>query len=284
MSQFLRSGAARTVYSDAAKEAYESAGPDLRAHVNFETTEGAEAHVFRTTGRAIGRERAADLTELKNANITHGKVPCTLVDIYSSDVTDLFAQDTTNAPKELVKFAKTHARAVKRKETQQVIDALVAGVGTWAGTIVHGGVGMTIAKLVGAMKLLRKNDIDEPPCLLYTENQEADVLQLTQFTSADFAAAMGARKGEVQEGHYGVSAYKRIGSGRDETGLPKASTTRTCILFVPSAVGLVVGFNGELKTDITKSEHLWHRHTVYQRSQSKQIDGLGVVGIECTES
>lgn len=286
MSYLLKSGAARTLYDDVAKKAYESAGPDVRSCVTYRTTEGADTFTFRYTGRAIAKNRIVSLSELENANITHGKIAVSLENVYSSDVTDIFDQDTTNAPQEISDLAVVHANAVKRKETQYVIDALAAS-GSYAATVVHGSTGLSIPKIVNGLKALRKNDINEPPCLFYTENQEADVLQLQQFTSADYARMMGqpaAMTGEVQSGHYGIARYIRIGSGRDEDGLPKVSTTRDCFLFVPSAVGLVVGFGGSVKTEVMKTEHLYWRHTVYGRMNAVARDGLGIVKIECTES
>lgn len=285
MSYLLKAGAARTLYDDTAKKAYQSSGPDVRPSVTFRTTAGADTFTFRYTGRAVAKKRIVSLGELENANIAHGKITVDLENHYSSDVTDVFDQDSTNVPQEIADLASEHAAAVKRAETQVVIDAIVNAAG-YAGTVVHGSEGLTIAKIVGGLKFMRANDIEEPVTLWYTENQEADVLQLQQFTSADYARMMGmpaAMSGRVQDGHYGIARYLRIGTGRDEDGLPISATTRSCFLSVPSAVGLVVGFGGSVKTSIKETEHLHWRHTVYTRMAAKARDTLGLVKVECTE-
>lgn len=293
------SNAARTLFDDSYKAAYESMGPDLRPYVTFRSQAGVDVYKFRTMGRGMARARGLSQTQLDPSNIDHGTVNCQLNPWYMTELTDVFDQDKTNAPQEVPALAKSLANSVKRRETQIVIDALNGATLPVANQIGEGtnGTGLTIAKLLAARKALKANDILETPCLLLTENQEADLLALTQFTSSDFTANVGAETGNVRQGHFGFN-YILVGSGRDEAGLPSGVTdsniastpaytgnsstdNRKIFAFVPSAVGLVVGLN---KTEVNyESSFASWRSTAMLRAGACVIDTKGVVSILCDE-
>jgi hypothetical protein len=285
MSVNLVSGASRTLFDDTAKEAYQSAGPDLRPCVTFRTTTGSETYNFRTVGRMVAKERVVSQSELENGDLEHAKIPVSLVNIYASDVTDIFDQDSTNAPQEIAALSVAEAKAVKRAETQKVLTVLGAATLSASHVIAHGSVGMTASKLLQGIEQLRANDIEEEICLAFTERQERDLLSASdnKFSSADFGAVVGSQRSMIRPGHFGIGNYKLIGSGRAETGLKKASTTRSCFLFVPSAIGLVVGFGGNVATTVMRNEHEMWRTTVKTRAEAVVIDALGIVEIQCTE-
>jgi hypothetical protein len=65
--------------------------------------------------------------------------------------------------------------------------------------IAHGGVGMTLAKLLQAQKILRKADVDfdnEDIYLIYGPDAEEDILAITNFTSRDFQSEQGILNGK----------------------------------------------------------------------------------------
>lgn len=284
MSLTLSSEASRTLYDDSYKAAYASMGPDLRPYVTYRTHSGLEDFYFRNMGRMVATDRGAMQAQVPTTDVDHSKVRCVLSNLIASTLTDIFGQDYTNAPQEVPALAKVHAGAIKRQETQKVIDALEAARsgGTLADEITESGsVGLTVAKLLQARRALKANDIGETPVLLMTEKQEYDLLQLTAFTSADFSAASGATTGNIRQGHFGFN-YIIIGTGRDEDGLPLIDTDdRVCFAFVPSAVGLVTALE---KREVNyESDKVSWRSTAMLRCGAAVIDPLGIVSIECDE-
>lgn len=286
------SNAARTLFDDSYKAAYESMGPDLRPYVTFRSQAGVDVYKFRTMGRGMAKARGASQSQLDTLGIAHSTVNCTLESWYASELTDVFDQDKTNAPQEVPALAKVLANSVKRRETQLVIDALNGAAGSLDASNLIGegtnGTGLTVGKLLDARKALKRNDIMETPILLLTEKQEADLLNLSQFTSSDFTANVGAETGNIRQGHFGFN-YVLVGSGREEAGLasgvtdPTNSSTdnRRIWAFVPSAVGLVVGLN---KTEVNyESAAASWRSTAMLRAGACVIDKAGIVSILCDE-
>lgn len=285
MSLELGSNAKRKLFDDSYKAAYASAGPDLTPYVTFREQMGVDTYEFRVMGRGMAQQRGASQSQLNVINVTHGTKTATLASWYASELTDIFDQDKTNAPQEVPALAKVLAQATKRRETQIVIDAIkTAYLATLpTGNVITEGasVGLSIAKLAAARAAFKKNDIMETPTLLITEKQEMDLIQLTAFTSADFAASSGAVTGNVRQGHFGFN-YIIVGTGRDEDGLSLIeSDDRVCFAFVPSAVGLVRGLN---KTEVNYESAVasW-RSTAMLRAGAVAIDPLGIVSIECDE-
>lgn len=287
MSTQLSSNASRTLFDDSYKAAYQAMGPDLRPYVTFRSVSGVETYNFRKVGRGTAQARGAMQAQLNVMGISHAKVACTLTDHYASELTDIFAQDYTNAPQEVPALAKVIAGATKRKETQTVIDALMtaynATLPSGHSIIEAGSVGLTAAKLLQARKVLKANDIGETPVALITETQEYDLLAASdnKFTSGDFSAASGATTGNIRQGHFGYN-YVIVGTGRDEDGLSLIETDdRVVFAFVPSAVGLAVGLE---KTEVNyESDKAAWRSTGMIRCGSVAIDTLGIVSIECDE-
>lgn len=282
MSTQLGTNAARTLFDDYVKHAYQSMGPDLRDCVTFRATSGVETYKFRTMGRGLAQARGASQSLINEMGIAHSTVTCTLEDWIASQPTDIFDQAKTSSPQEIQALAKVIAGALKRRETQLVVDKLDAAAMATNHTISDGNTGLTVAKLTEARKLLKANDINEPVTLLFTENQEADVLSLNQFTSSDYAASSGATTGDIRQGHFGYR-YKLIGSGRDEDGLAvDGSDIRDCYAFVPSAVGLAVGL---MRTEVNyESDKVSWRSTGILQAGACVIDTLGIVKIQCDET
>ncbi len=281
MSIQLGTNAARTLFDDSYHQEYQSMGPDLRPCVTFRAERGLKTYNFRTQGRLVMQARGASQSQVDKSNNTHALVACTLNDYVLQVPTDDFDQDVTNSPQEIRSLARVMAGAVKRQETQEIIDALDAATMDTNHTIADGGFGLTVAKLTEARSLLKANDINEHVALLYTEKQEDDLLQLSQFTSADFSATKMLSAGDVRDGHFGYT-YKIIGTGRDETGLAVASNIRDCYAFVPSAVGLVVGMN-EIKHGYEDST-VSVLQTAKLRCGAVAIDPTGIVKIQCSEA
>ena len=162
MSTQVGTNAARTLFDDYVKHSYQSMGPDLRDCVTFRATTGVETYKFRTMGRGLAQARGASQSLINEMGISHSTVTCTLEDWIASQPTDIFDQAKTSSPQEIQALAKVIAGALKRRETQLVIDKLDAATMATGHTIVDGNVGLTVAKLTEARKLLKANDINEP--------------------------------------------------------------------------------------------------------------------------
>ena len=287
MSLQLHENASRTLYDDSYKAAYAAMGPDLRPYVTLRSHSGLEDFYFRTMGRMVATTRGAMQQQVPTTDVDHAKVQCTLTNLIASTLTDIFSQDYTNAPQEVPALAKVHAGAIKRQETQKVIDAMnaarVAGLPTGHAIAEGGSVGLTAAKLLLIRKALKANDISEVPTIAIGETQEYDLLAASdnKFTSADFSAAAGATTGNIRQGHFGFN-YVMIGTGRDEDGLPLIdSDDRVVFAWVPSAVGLVTALE---KREVNyESDKVSWRSTAMLRCGAAVIDTLGLVSAECDE-
>jgi hypothetical protein len=284
MSLELGTDAARTLFSDKVKMAYQSAGPrNFESLCDYVRQEGVQTYKFRNMGRGIATRRGARQSQLTPMGITHGTVDCTLLDWQANELTDIFDQATTNQPREIEKLSVVIANALFRRKIQILIDALDAPTYTGTHTIATGSVGMSVAKLLTARRALKADDITEPVTMFQTEEQEYDLLidSGNKFTSADFNAVSGANTGDIKQGHFGYN-YVHIGSGREETGLPKASTTRTCFAFVPTSVGYV---DGMMKTEVNyESDKASWRSAGFLWAGAVVEDAGGIVEVLCTEA
>lgn len=287
MSIQLGTNAKRTLFSDRVKMRYQSKGPKgFEKLVDFVSQDGVETYKFRKMGRGIASRRGASQSVLTPMGITHGTTDCTLLDWQANELTDVFDQAKTNAPREIEKLADVIAMALARRKVQTVLDAADAPTYTGVHTIAAGAVGLSSTKLLTARRALKADDIDESVTIWITEEQEYDLLVESgnKFTSADFSnnrAALGAVTGDVEQGHFGYN-YVLIGSGRDEAGLPKSSTTRTCFATVPTSIGYV---DGMMKTEVNyESDKLSWRSTGLLWAGAVSEDNDGTVEVLCTET
>ena len=154
MSLELSANAKRQLFDDSYKAAYASAGPDLTKYVTFREQMGVDTYKFRVMGRGMAQARGAVQSQLNVVGVTNGTKTATLESWYASELTDVFAQDTTNAPQEVPALAKVLAQATKRRETQIVIDAIktayLATLPTGNVITESGSTGLTVAKLLTA--------------------------------------------------------------------------------------------------------------------------------------
>lgn len=272
------SNQARTLFADSCKNAYQSTGPDMRDCTDFVEAPGQNVYTFRRVGRIVARDRGATQTNLVNADMTHTTIPVTMQDKYASDLTDIFDQATTNQPREIEKLGFAIGAALKRQETQFVLDALDSATLAAGNQISFNGSDIEDG-LLDAAEVLRSLDIGEQPVFVGTEVEETLMLKQDRFASADFAGGdkmLGS--GRVRQGHYGLR-YKFVGTGRAETGLSGGAGARECYMFVPSAVGLVVNLDNIARVDWSVEKASW-RSSGFLKGNSIAIDPEGI--IKCT--
>jgi hypothetical protein len=158
-----------------------------------------------------------------------------------------------NSP--LSPYTEAMRAAASRKMDDIIIDAFdgTSKTGTNGGTsttfdsameVAVGAVGLTVAKLRAARKLLLQNHVNlkaETPIIAVTAQQMDDLLGETEVTSADFSAVKALVSGEIDT----FMGFKFISTeGLDVDG----SDYRKCPFWVPS--GMHMGMWNGLETKI----------------------------------
>jgi hypothetical protein len=92
--------------------------------------------------------------------------------------------------------------------------------------VAHGGVGLSVTKLLNAKEILDANDIDpdEPRFLVCSAGQLADLLAITQITSADYNSVKALVDGQTQSV---LDPSTRTLSGRESFSISDISFRRT---------------------------------------------------------
>jgi hypothetical protein len=185
-------------------------------------------------------------------------------------------------------YVQSHAAAHNRDKDDTAVVAATADVmtgeaGTTAvafptstNTVVHGGVGLTIAKLREANRILMDADLedDAPRVLVVTAQQIQNLLATTEVTSADYNTVKALVAGQIDSFMgFKFKINKRLG---------KVTTTRTCVGWVK---GAIKRFAGPRFSDICKREDLSYATQIYSAWSfgAVRVYDEGVVAIECTE-
>lgn len=146
---------------------------------------------------------------------------------------------------------------------------------------VHGGAGLTIAKLRAARKKLGldENDLEfVTPVMAITTNQHDDLLGIVESASANLNM--------LEQPHIVEGKVKRLlGFNFLEVNrLPKDGTTRSCPVWLKNMVKL--GVWQDIKPDMWNDSHA--RNTPYIHvdayMDATRIEDLGVHIVECTEA
>lgn len=148
-------------------------------------------------------------------------------------------------------------------------------------TTVHGGTGLTIAKLRKARKALGLAEVDldrVTPVMAITQNQDDDLLGIVETGTADLnqLEQPQLRDGKVTR----LMGFEFV----HINGLPKSGTTRSCPVWVPSAI--VLGVWRDVKADMwndtsARNTPYWHVDAYMDCTRKEDV---GVHVIECTES
>jgi hypothetical protein len=158
--------------------------------------------------------------------------------------------------------------------------------------IAAGGTGLTVAKLKAANEILMDSDLEgadlmedgtpnpEGRVFVCTAQQITNLLSDPQVTSADYNTVRALVAGNVNT--FMGFTFRRI-SARNTIGLPKVSTTRSCVCWVK---GALIGSKGEMKSHIdiipTQSHKVQVRSTA--RVGGARLHDEGVVQVDCIET
>ena len=144
--------------------------------------------------------------------------------------------------------------------------------------VAHGGVGLTLAKLIAAKQLLDEGDVD-PSIKRYivcSPKQMSDLLGSTTVTSADFNTVRALVQGSVSE----FCGFHFVTSNRLTTN---AATHRRVIAFAQDGLKLAVGMNPTAKVDV-RPDKGYATQVFYQQSiGATRMQESMVVEVPCAE-
>ncbi len=112
--------------------------------------------------------------------------------------------------------------------TQDVVDS--------AGNTSTTDIGMTVAKLIGAKKILDENEVDEsiPRFMVMSAQQFADLLAITQVTSTDYNSVKALVMGEI-------NTFMGFNFIRNERLTTDASDVTLCFAWAADGIKLALG-------------------------------------------
>lgn len=185
-------------------------------------------------------------------------------------------------------YLKAGVAALNRSKDDVIITAFEAAARALSGTvafpasqrIVHGGVGLTKAKVIQARKIFRANEADEENgeelYWAYGAEQMEDVLGDTTLTSADFLAVQMLQQGGVARKWMG---FTWVPTERQ----PKSGATRSNYAWAKSGVAL--GMGQEIKTRLTERADKSYALQPYAAMSlgAVRVEEEKVVEVECTE-
>ena len=266
------SSAAMQQFDDDVKHAFQTAG-NLRGTVTARNGVVGDIYKFRKMGKGLANQKAsqADVTPM---DVTHSLISCTLQNWNAPEYTDIFDQAEVNFD-EKTELAQTIAGALGRRLDQLIIDALAAEASP-AGTIVHGSVGMTLAKIVEASKSLNDKGVpgDGRHFAISAAGLE-DILNISTITSTDYNSVRLLMSGEMNT--FMGFTWHMIES-RSEGGLPFTSPTTEAFAWHQSAVGLAVGIDIKTEVNYVPQKTSWLANGV-MKAGSVSRDGDGIVSV-----
>ncbi len=261
-----------TEYEAAVHLAYQQRGSKLRKTVRLATGVKAAQYKFPKAGRGQAGKKA------RNGNVPimgagSSSVPATLEDWYAADYVDTLDQAKTNVD-ELAVVAGVGGAAVGRK-----MDNLIITAGMGASKVVAvGTTGLTKAKVLEAFGYLNNNDVpdDGQRFAAVGANQWNELLNIEEFKNSDYA-------GEAYPWLKGTETRLWLGTvWMFHSGLVLSGTTRRCLMWHKSALGLAegVGIRSHMDWVPEKAAHLVDN---IMSAGACLIDSEGLVIIDCKD-
>ena len=186
-------------------------------------------------------------------------------------------------------YTQSFAAAANRQTDQTIIDAFTATASTGVDggddtgfpggdyQIAHGSLGLTLAKIITAKKVLKaaENDPDQPWYIVYTAEQLEDLLNDSTITSADYNSVKMLTTGEVNSFMGFTWVHSEL--------LPISSTTRSCYAWARNSMllGVSADIAGAVDRRADKNNGLQVQYTLDMGAT--RMDETGVVEILCTE-
>ena len=220
-------------------------GSRLRDAVRTEIVTG-KSHFFERIGSTAAQKRASRHSDTPRMDTPHSRRKVSLDDYDWADLID--QEDKVRlliSPQS--EYAMAGAWAMGRAMDDAIISAATgtAYTGVAGGTsqtlpsgqkVAHASGGLTLAKLLSAKEILDAADVDpdEPRFLVCAAGQIADLLNVSQVTSADYNTVRALAAGQIDT-YLGFKFIQSERLGTDST------PSRQCLAFTKSAIGLAVG-------------------------------------------
>ena len=262
-------------------------GSLLRACVDEESVTGEKAF-FDQVGSVSAVEKTTRHQDTPIQDTPHARRQVTLRDYVYADLID-----DEDKIRMLTSPQSTYVRAGAAAMGRRIDDTIIASAFATSATgkdgggtapfpggnvVAHGGVGLTLAKLIAAKQLLDEGDVD-PSIKRYivcSPKQMSDLLGSTTVTSADFNTVRALVQGSVSE----FCGFHFVTSNRLSTN---AATHRRVIAFAQDGLKLAVGMNPTAKVDV-RPDKGYATQVFYQQSiGATRMQESMVVEVPCAE-
>lgn len=261
--------------------AYQRMGSKMRGSIREKPCVGAEAVQFNKYGQGtLGTKDRHGLVPVMNGEHTH--VSATPIDYYGGDYVDDLDEIKTNIDERSL-ITNALGYACGRKVDTRIIAAAEAGVAAaGAGQLieVNSTNGFVIAKVYELFKLFNEAEVPDDGGRYVFVSPEAwnNLLAITQFSSQDYLGSDGLPWASGTTAKRWLSFVWVMHSG-----LTKVSTTRSCLAWHQSAIGLAVGT--DIKTNFDwVPEKASHFAQARISCEAVAIENTGIVQIDCYEA
>ncbi len=186
-------------------------------------------------------------------------------------------------------ISKSGIAGLGRKIDDQIIAAIygTAYTGKVGGTstvlpssqkVAAASTNLTLAKWLDAIEILNINDVDpsDERFLLIGSNQLSSLLNTTEIKSADYNSVKALVNGQLNQ-FLGCTIIRT-------ERLPLASTTRKCLLYTKSGVGLAIGRDIISRIDELPTNHYAKQLYFSMAIGASRLEEKKCVEISCVES
>jgi hypothetical protein len=253
------------------KHAFQQRDQRLRRAVRVVNNVRGDTYNFNKLGAVAANTKArnGDLTYIEPQ---HSVVQASLTDQYAPIPIDKLDMPKVQANSDMRReYVEAGSAAIARSMDDLIVTAIDASnteIATTTGAF-------TFAKFLEAQELLNGIDSDGERFLFVGARQVRDALNITNLTSADYAALSSVNNGKIAS----ALGFTWIMSNR----LPEDTGTRTCFAVDKSAIGLAIGY--DISTEINYVPHqALYLVTTMMSAGAAVIDPLGVVSIPCSEA
>ena len=262
-------------------------GSRLRDAVRTETVTG-KAHFFERIGSTAAQKRTSRHSDTPRMDTPHSRRKVTMDDYDWADLIDnedkvrlLISPSSDYAMAGAFAMGRAMDDAIIAAATGNAYAGVAGGTATALGSgqkIVHASGGLTVAKLISAKEILDAAEVDpdEPRFLVCAAGQLADLLAITQVTSADYNSVKALVQGNIDT----FLGFKFIRSQRLGTD---ATPSRQVLAFTKSAIGLAVG--SDITTKISERSDKNYATQVFLSMTigATRIEEEKMVEIACNE-
>ena len=265
------SSVASIEFDSMVKHAYAQKGL-LKPAVTIRNNVVGDSYKFRNMGKGLANQKttSADVVPM---GVAYDFKVATLANWNAPEYTDIFDAAEVNFD-EKQELADTIAGALGRRSDQLVIDALDAATPT---TIAHGGLALTMAKVIDAQVALRGKGV--PNSNLFAAVNSAGLgglLKDEKATSADYQTVKALVSGDVNS----LAGFNFIIlDDRAEGGLTVTTNTVDSYFFNRESVGLAIGIDMKTSVDWVPQKTSWLCNGML-KAGSVVRDADGIVKVE----